>query len=99
MNNPSSDIKAIRLVFALDRKDDPLLYDELIRFNRGAKRVSRLRLLAHEGVVGQLHQVAGSAAVRSAHALAPASAVDDGKSGDIFDMPAAADVFAAPLEQ
>jgi hypothetical protein len=36
----------IRLVFKLERAEHPRLYDELIRFRKGAKRVSRLRLLA-----------------------------------------------------
>jgi hypothetical protein len=29
------------------------LYDELIRFRKGAKRVSRLRLLAYDGLLAQ----------------------------------------------
>jgi len=36
----------IRLVFELSRADNPRLYDDLIRFNKGAKRVNRLRVLA-----------------------------------------------------
>ena len=41
---------AIRLVFQLDRAENPRLYDDLARFRKGARRVNRLRLLAHEGL-------------------------------------------------
>jgi hypothetical protein len=33
----------IRLFLELDRNDDPHLYDDLLRFRKGTKRVSRLR--------------------------------------------------------
>lgn len=45
--------EAIRLLFELDRDDNPRLYDDLIRFRKGAKRVNRLRTLAHEGLMAQ----------------------------------------------
>jgi hypothetical protein len=38
------------LFLELDRDDDPQLYDDLMRFRKGPKRVSRLRLLAHDGL-------------------------------------------------
>lgn len=43
----------IRLVFQLDRCDNPRLYDELIRFKKGSKRVNRLRTLAQAGLFAQ----------------------------------------------
>ena len=43
----------IRLVFQLERAEHPRLYDELIRFHKGVKRVSRLRLLAYDGLLAQ----------------------------------------------
>jgi hypothetical protein len=43
----------IRLVFKLERAEHPHLYDELIRFRKGAKRVNRLRLLACDGLLAQ----------------------------------------------
>lgn len=43
----------IRLVFKLERAEHPRLYDELIRFHKGVKRVSRLRLLAYDGLLAQ----------------------------------------------
>ncbi|WP_326533669.1 hypothetical protein [Pseudorhodoferax sp.] len=45
--------KPIRLLFELARADNPRLYDELVRFQQGSKRVNRLRLLAHDGLLVQ----------------------------------------------
>ena len=45
--------KPIRLVFALARADHPRLYDDLIRFQQGTRRVNRLRLLAYDGLLVQ----------------------------------------------
>jgi hypothetical protein len=44
----------IRLVFQLERDEDPAVYDDLMRFTKGVKRVNRLRLLAHDGLFAQL---------------------------------------------
>ena len=35
----------VRLLFEMTRDDNPRLYDDLIRFNKGTKRVNRLRFL------------------------------------------------------
>lgn len=43
----------IRLVFELERADNPRLYDDLIQFRKGSKRVNRLRTLAQEGLLAQ----------------------------------------------
>ena len=43
----------IRLVFKLERAEHPCLYDELIRFHKGVKRVNRLRVLAYDGLLVQ----------------------------------------------
>lgn len=48
-----SEPKPVRLVFELARADNPRLYDELVRFPQGAKRVNRLRVLAYDGVLVQ----------------------------------------------
>jgi len=45
--------KPVRLVFELARADNPRLYDELVRFAQGAKRVNRLRVLAYDGLLAQ----------------------------------------------
>lgn len=63
----------IRLLFEMSRDDNPRLFDDLMRFNKGPKRVNRLRFLAHEGLLAQqwLLGITGTApavaAVRPTH--------------------------------
>ena len=58
MNNSTSmSLESIRLLFELERADNPRLYDDLIRFKKGTKRVNRLRTLAQEGLLTQLWQI------------------------------------------
>jgi hypothetical protein len=57
----------IRLVFQLDRAEMPRLYDELMRFHKGVKRVGRLRTLAYDGLLVQ-H---GVLSLSGQHAAAP----------------------------
>ena len=68
--------EAVRLLFEMTRDDNPRLYDDLIRFNKGTKRVNRLRFLAHEGLLAQHWMVApvgiGMPVLASAVPLAPA---------------------------
>jgi hypothetical protein len=45
--------RSVRLLFELSRDDNPRLFDDLMRFNKGPKRVNRLRFLAHEGLLAQ----------------------------------------------
>jgi hypothetical protein len=45
--------QSVRLLFELSRDDNPRLFDDLMRFNKGPKRVNRLRFLAHEGLMAQ----------------------------------------------
>lgn len=54
MNNQTTNpLEPIRLLFELERADNPRLYDDLIRFKKGTKRVNRLRTLAQEGLLAQ----------------------------------------------
>lgn len=55
----SADGESIRLLFEMTRDDNPRLYDDLLRFRKGTKRVNRLRLLAHEGLIGLQQTSAG----------------------------------------
>lgn len=50
MSEESRGDGTIRLLFEMSRDDNPPLYDDLVRFGKGVKRVNRLRLLAHEGL-------------------------------------------------
>jgi hypothetical protein len=52
-SGPRNAQEPVRLFFEMTRDDNPRLYDDLIRFNKGTKRVNRLRFLAHEGLMAQ----------------------------------------------
>ena len=51
--HPRDEPSPVRLVFELARADNPRLYDELVRFPKGGKRVNRLRVLAYDGLLVQ----------------------------------------------
>lgn len=51
---PSSREPVMRMRFELERDDNPPLFDELMKFPKGTKRLNRLRTLAHEGLRTQL---------------------------------------------
>ncbi|WP_298434285.1 hypothetical protein [Ottowia sp.] len=86
--------ETMRMLFELDREDDPRLYDDLIRFNKGTKRINRLRLLAHEGE----RYLAGSAEpTPPVRQLPIETGVVPTGIPRAFDAPAAADVFADPI--
>lgn len=62
-NNGSRTEEPIRLLFEMTRDDNPRLYDDLIRFNKGTKRVNRLRFLAYEGLTVQTWPMSGRSQV------------------------------------
>lgn len=77
---PQEKPKAVRLVFELERAENPRLYDELVQFPQGVKRVNRLRVLAYDGLLAQhgVFSLAGAPAVPAAarsEAVAKPSAV------------------------
>jgi hypothetical protein len=47
----TKEYKPMRMLFELQRADNPRLYDDLAQFRQGSRRVSRLRTLATEGVL------------------------------------------------
>jgi hypothetical protein len=51
--NTQHEPKPLRMVFELSRADNPRLYDELVQFAQGTKRVNRLRVLAYDGLLAQ----------------------------------------------
>jgi hypothetical protein len=53
MNTVGKDAGPVSMLFELSRDDNPRLYDDLMRFNKGTKRINRLRFLAHEGLLAQ----------------------------------------------
>lgn len=80
----------IRLVFELERADHPRLYDDLIQFHKGTKRVNRLRLLAYDGLLAQ-----GSLFVVGNHAPFRSDLANGSQqgNGDVTN-----DLFAPALE-
>ena len=83
----------VRLLFEMTRDDNPRLYDDLIRFNKGTKRVNRLRFLAHEGLMAQnwmLVPAAETLSQTAASALQASSTVNPAIAGHVvqaFDAP------------
>ena len=72
----SKEVVPIRLVFELARADHPRLYDDLIRFPKGTKRINRLRVLAHDGLLVQVGQLVAVSSVVPARA-----AISDAEEG------------------
>ncbi len=89
--------ETIRMLFELDRVDDPQLYDDLIRFKKGTKRINRLRLLAREGVIGQM-SLATAGAFPRLHQISTANGdAVERPAGPATPMPIASDVFDVPI--
>jgi hypothetical protein len=84
------DAAPIRLVFVLARADHPRLYDDLIQFQKGVKRINRLRLLAYDGLLAQSGVFAGMG--RGLPHLPSASSAQEG-NGDITN-----DLFAPAID-
>jgi len=84
------DPKPMRLLFELARADHPCLYDDLVQFHKGTKRVNRLRVLAYDGLLAQSGVFAGMG--RGSPHLPSASSAQEG-SGDITN-----DLFAPAID-
>ena len=88
-----ANIEPVRLLFEMTREDNPRLYDDLIRFNKGTKRVNRLRFLAHEGLLAQnwiLVPSPGASSQTAASALQVTAKVNPAVAGHVvqaFDAP------------
>lgn len=89
--------ETIRMLFELDRADDPQLYDDLIRFKKGTKRINRLRLLAREGVIGQMSLATAGAFPRLHQISATNGDTVERPAGPAISMPIASDVFDGPI--
>jgi hypothetical protein len=44
----------MKITFELELADNPPLYQDLVKFPKGTRRVNRLRTLAHAGLMSQL---------------------------------------------
>jgi hypothetical protein len=78
----------IRLVFELERADNPRLYDDLIQFKKGSKRVNRLRTLAQEGLLAQHWSTTGVGYIAGIENYAvPAGVAETSITNQVFDEP------------
>ena len=93
MNDSTSmPLTPIRLLFELERADNPRLYDELMRFKKGSKRVNRLRTLAYGGFIAEFVPVGSAAHVHEATAeIARHDREDSRITTHMFDEPVTED--------
>lgn len=87
----------VRLLFEMTRDDNPRLYDDLIRFNKGTKRVNRLRFLAHEGLLAQQWMTMQSGAFAMVAPARPPGEADVSaavarQTNQAFEVPAGGEV-------
>lgn len=95
MNALGNDVGPVSMLFEMTRDDNPRLYDDLMRFNKGTKRVNRLRFLAHEGLLAQNWMLIPAAATPTE----PRS-VGAGSDGlDLGDPSLTNQSFARPLAE
>ncbi|MBI5720653.1 MAG: hypothetical protein KIT17_09440 [Rubrivivax sp.] len=70
--------KPVRLVFELARADNPRLFDELVQFPQGVKRVNRLRVLAYDGLLAQFGVFALTSGITKPPPALPLTEVTNG---------------------
>ena len=76
----------MRMRFELARDDNPPLFDELMKFPKGTKRLNRLRTLAHEG----LHTQRGWSVPMGRAEAKPEEMIGEGQHGQAASVLAAA---------
>ena len=85
---PTIPWERIRLVFELERDDNPRLYDDLIRFKKGTKRVNRLRTLAQEGLLAEHWPTGFTGQILEARSETTLCSQDDASiTNQVFDPP------------
>ena len=97
---PGPEALRIRVTLELSRSDDPLLFDELVQLKKGRRRVGRLRVLAHDGLLAAQHQPPGFTPAGPEGALV--DAIDDrGEQAELapLDPRVTASLFDAPLQE
>ena len=79
----------LRITFELELADNPPLYQELAQFPKGPRRASRLRTLAHAGLMAQI----------TTHMASPSTLPSSMPSQDICMKQASLELFGPALEQ
>ena len=95
MKTTGRDFGPVSMLFEMTRDDNPRLYDDLMRFNKGTKRINRLRFLAHEGLLAQNWMLTPAAAAPTA----PQSAGIGSDGLDLGDPTLTNQSFAQPLTE
>lgn len=94
MSEESRNDGSIRLLFEMSREDNPPLYDDLVRFSKGSKRVNRLRLLAHEGLRAVALPLRSTVLVTGAGGDAPTPAGADFGTAEVTNP-----MFGEPIQE
>jgi len=82
--------ETIRLLFELERDDNPRLYDDLIRFKKGTRRVNRLRTLVQEGLQAQHWPIESAGKWMATRQEASGfDAIDAAITNQVFEQPIA----------
>ena len=86
----------MRMRFELERDDNPPLFDELMKFPKGTKRLNRLRTLAHEGLHTQRGWIVPTARAEGKRE----EIIDERRRGQADDVLAAAsnELFGPPVD-
>lgn len=87
----------LSMLFEMSRDDNPRLYDDLVRFNKGPKRVNRLRFLAHEGLLAQGWTLVPATAAAAPTATTPAAPA--APAVDLGDPALTNALFSPPLQE
>src|SRR2546427_12248645 len=96
MGTQNGDESIMRMSFELERADNPPLFDELVKFPKGTKRLNRLRLLAHEGLMSQ-RAWTPSSATREQGTSSQSAEVDSG-SDQIAMAAASSELFGPSIK-
>lgn len=77
----------LRVVLDFHREDQPRLFDDLMRFPKGTRRVNRLRFLAHDGLmVAEMPPTWATQRPKPRSPPAPAEDNDASITDDVFDQ-------------
>ena len=95
------DCNRIRVTLDLRRSDDPALFEALASLPKGRRRLARLRVLAHDGLIAP-EVVTSGMSTRSASVTEPLPAdIAPQERADLAELDAqvTSGVFSTPLPQ
>jgi hypothetical protein len=89
-------VHVMRMSFELERDDNPPLFDELMKFPKGTKRLNRLRTLAHEGLHTQRGWSAPTGSAEAGHE--EVSGIRQGGQADNVLAAASSELFGPAID-